>query len=161
MVEDNFPDVGSQPPSATPEGTEVLDLRACWDLLRHGVIGRLAVVVDGEPDIFPVNYVVDHASIVFRTEGGRKLAGTANRPVAFEVDGYDPAEALAWSVVVHGVGAEIREMDEVIEALDLPLVPWQEGHKARFVRIQASAVTGRRIHLKRDATLPTDAGYTG
>ena len=131
-----------------PEGTEVLDTHVCWELLRSGTIGRLAFVVDGEPDILPVNYVVDHGSIVFRTDTGRKLSAAANRPVAFEVDGTDAAAQTAWSVVVHGVGAEIRELDEAIEAMSLPLHPWQAGRKARFMRINAREVTGRRIHVR-------------
>ena len=105
-------------------------------------------MVDGEPDIFPINYVVDHGTIVYRTDAGRKLSAAANRPVAFEVDGHDPADAVAWSVVVHGIGSEIRETDEVIDAMGLTLVPLQAGAKARFIRIKASAVTGRRIHIQ-------------
>ena len=134
--------------SGTPGHTEHLDQHVCWELLRRGTIGRLAVVVDGEPDIFPINYVVDHGTIVYRTDAGRKLSAAANRPVAFEVDGHDPADAVAWSVVVHGIGSEIRETDEVIDAMGLTLVPLQAGAKARFIRIKASAVTGRRIHIQ-------------
>jgi nitroimidazol reductase NimA-like FMN-containing flavoprotein (pyridoxamine 5'-phosphate oxidase superfamily) len=141
-------------PSAAPAHTEVLDQHVCWDLLRKVAFGRLAVVVDGEPDVFPVNYVVDHGTIVFRTDTGRKLSAAAGRPVAFEVDGHDPGYAVVWSVVVRGVGAEIREMDEVIEAMELPLTPWQEGRKARFIRIRPSAVTGRRVHLQ-DRPVPS------
>lgn len=159
MAEDNLQDDGGTATApGTPEHTEVLDQRVCWDLLRHGIIGRLAVVVDGEPDIFPINYVVDHGTIVFRTDAGRKLSAAAHRPVAFEVDGYDQRDAVAWSVVVHGVGAEIRETDDVIEAMGLPLDPWQEGSKARFMRIAASAVTGRRIHVRGGTRRPAGSG---
>ncbi|MEJ7772349.1 MAG: pyridoxamine 5'-phosphate oxidase family protein [Geodermatophilaceae bacterium] len=56
----------------------VLSTSESWALLRDGVIGRLAVLVDDEPDIFPINYLVDHGSIVFRTANGTKLiASTA------------------------------------------------------------------------------------
>ena len=68
---------------------EVLSTKECWELLRDSVVGRLAVTVDGRPDIFPVNPVVDHGSIVFRTSAGTKLAATKGHEVAFEVDGYD------------------------------------------------------------------------
>ncbi len=44
----------------------------CWDLLAQTNVGRLAVLVDGHPDIFPVNYVLDGDSIVFRTGAGTK-----------------------------------------------------------------------------------------
>ena len=149
---------GEEPPSNTPEHTEVLNQHECWELLRQGMFGRLAVIVEGEPDIFPINYVVDHGTIVFRTDAGRKLSATVNRAVAFEVDGYDERNAVAWSVVVHGFGTEVREMDEVIEAMGLPLVPWQAGRKARFMRIKASAVTGRRIHLPEAPARPANPG---
>ncbi|GAB3050254.1 pyridoxamine 5'-phosphate oxidase family protein [Intrasporangium mesophilum] len=141
-------DASEEAHPGTPALTEVLDQHVCWDLLRKCPFGRLAVVVEGEPDVFPVNYVVDHGTIVFRTDSGRKLSAAAGRPVAFEVDGHDPTYSVVWSVVVRGVGAEIREMDEVIEAMELPLTPWQEGRKARFIRIRPSAVTGRRIHTQ-------------
>lgn len=120
----------------------------CWALLRTGVIGRLAVVVDGEPDIFPVNYAVDHGTVVFRTDAGRKLAGAHKRVVAFEVDGYDVKDTSAWSVVIRGEAREIRDTDESLAAMDLPIFPWQDGAKPRFVRIVPSTTTGRRIHVR-------------
>ena len=124
---------------------EVLGVSECWSLLRGAVVGRLAVIVDGEPDIFPVNAVVDHGSIVFRTTAGTKLAAIKDQGVAFEVDGYDSTAAKAWSVVVKGSASEIWEHDETIRALRLPLFPWQPGRKPRFVRIEPKSVSGRRF----------------
>ena len=125
--------------------TEVLATNQCWELLRASVVGRLAVTVDGDPDIFPVNPVVDHGTIVFRTAAGTKLAATKGRNVAFEVDGYDIETAHAWSVVVKGRAQEIWEAEETLRALRLPLFPWQPGRKPRFVRIEPLSVTGRRF----------------
>lgn len=134
--------------TTSPSATHDLPEAECWNLLRQGVIGRLAVVTDDGPDIFPINYVVDHGSIVFRTAAGRKFSSSAGRPVAFEVDGYDQDEdATAWSVVVHGRSHEIRDTDEVIEAIELPLAPWHAGPKPRFVRLEVAEVTGRRLHV--------------
>jgi len=101
--------------------TEVLPLAACWQLLRESVVGRLAVVVVGLSDIFPVNHVVDHGSIVFRTGAGAKLFASLGQGAAFEVDGYESADGTAWSVVVRGVAREIWETNESIHALVLPL----------------------------------------
>ncbi len=133
--------------TTSPPSSDQLPESACWKLLRQGVIGRLAVVADDGPDIFPINYVVDHGSIVFRTAAGRKFSSSTGQPVAFEVDGYDDGDATAWSVVVRGRTHEIRDTDEVIEALALPLFPWHAGPKPRFMRISAAAVTGRRLHV--------------
>ena len=138
----------------TPD-VEVLTDRECWDLLRQSVVGRLAVTVDGHPDIFPVNPIVDHGTIVFRTAAGTKLAATKGKEVAFEVDGYDAETARAWSVVVKGRAVEIIEREETLRALRLPLFPWQSGRKPRFVRIEATALTGRRFSVAGGFTTPS------
>ena len=118
-----------------------------WALLREGVVGRLAVMVEDAPDIFPVNYLVDRGTVVFRTAAGTKLDWSAGHRVAFEVDGYDPASGEAWSVVVKGNAHEVKQLYDVLEAVSLPLVPWHAGAKPRYVRIDADAVTGRRFHV--------------
>ena len=134
--------------------TEKLPASECWELLRKTSLGRLAVIVDHAPDLFPVNYVVDHGSIVFRTAAGTKLLGSSNHPVAFEVDGLeDPQDAqpTIWSVVVKGTATQIREHYDVLDAMDLGLTPWESGLKPNFVRIEPSSVSGRRVHVA-----PTD-----
>ena len=117
-------------------------------LLRESPVGRLAVIVEGRPDIFPVNHVVDHGTVVFRTARGTKFSGAAGQPVAFEVDGYDPASGYAWSVVVHGTGEVVIRSDDVLEALQLPVFPWQSGAKPEFVRIVPDEITGRRFPVR-------------
>jgi nitroimidazol reductase NimA-like FMN-containing flavoprotein (pyridoxamine 5'-phosphate oxidase superfamily) len=120
----------------------------CWRLLRGCEVGRLAISITDHPDIFPVNFVVDHGSVVFRTAEGTKLAAAVlGRAVAFEVDGYDPSAGEAWSVVIKGTAREIERMHELFEAFDLPLFPWHAGPKHRFVRITPETITGRRFHV--------------
>jgi nitroimidazol reductase NimA-like FMN-containing flavoprotein (pyridoxamine 5'-phosphate oxidase superfamily) len=123
-----------------------LDEHQCWDLLRSQEVGRLAVAIANHPDIFPVNFVVDHASVVFRTAEGTKLAAAVlGESVAFEVDGESDGEA--WSVVVKGQAVEIEKMYELFDAVDLPLYPWHVAPKHRFVRILPEQVTGRRFRV--------------
>lgn len=134
---------------------QVLTATACWELLRTSAVGRLAVVgEDGQPDVFPVNHVADHGSVVFRTAVGSKLAASVGRPVAYEADGYDVADASAWSVVVKGVAREIWDVDETIRTLALPLLPWAEGAKPRLVRIEPTSVSGRRFRVRGGAQDP-------
>jgi len=116
-----------------------------WALAREAVVGRLAVVVDGRPEIFPVNFLVDHGSVVFRTAAGVKLSAAVGQPVAFEVDGYDPSTGEAWSVVIKGTGREVKHLYEVLDAIQLPLDTWHAAPKPRIVRIEAEMVTGRRF----------------
>ena len=72
------------------------------------------------------------------------------RAVAFEVDGYDPDSGEAWSVVIKGSAVEIERMQDVFDALDLPLFPWHSGPKHRFVRIEPHDISGRRFHVVDD-----------
>ena len=129
-------------------GTTVLSTEDSLDLLRASEVGRLAVSITNHPDIFPVNHVVDHGTIVFRTAEGTKLAAAVlGRGVAFEVDGYDEATGQAWSVVVKGHAAEIERLVELGDALDLPLSPWHASPKHRFVRIEPVDISGRRFEV--------------
>ena len=87
--------------------------------------------ITNHPDIFPINYVVDRGTVVFRTAEGTKLAAAVlGRGVAFEVDGFDDAAGEAWSVVIKGHAVEIERMHELFDALDLPLFPWHAGAEA-------------------------------
>lgn len=135
------------PPPLPDGGTRSLTTEESWDLLRQAVIGRLAVVHDDSPDIFPVNYTIDHGTIVLRTAGGTKYDAARNRPVAFEVDGYDLDVAEAWSVVARGPAREVRDVDETISVMGLPLLPFAEGSKPHFLRILPASLTGRRIRV--------------
>ena len=117
----------------------------CWALLRDAPVGRLATAIDGQPEIFPVNHVVDHGTLVIRTAAGTKLESAAGHCVAFEVDGYDLASATAWSVVVKGRAGEVTRLHDVLDALTLPLFPWHGTVKPHLLRIRADQVSGRRF----------------
>ena len=70
----------------------------CWERLRSAIVGRIAYLDDHTGlEIFPVNFVVDHGTIVLRTAEGRKLTALAERPlVVFEADGGDQV-LLTWN----------------------------------------------------------------
>jgi uncharacterized protein len=129
-------------------GVTILDASMCWSLLRSTEVGRLAVAVAHHPDIFPINFLVDHGTIVFRTAEGSKLAAVVTSPnVAFEADGYDPGAGDAWSVVVKGRAQEIKTLNDLVETAEFPLFPWQAGPKQRFVRIVPDDISGRQFHV--------------
>jgi uncharacterized protein len=133
---------------ASRESTEILNESECWELLDQTQVGRLAVDIAGQPDIFPINYLLDDGGIVFRSAAGTKLAGAVlNRFVAFEIDGYEPESRVAWSVVVKGQARAIEKMQELFDAEELPLYPWLATDKPNFVRIEPTVVTGRRFHI--------------
>lgn len=128
--------------------TEVLETNECWELLRGVSVGRLAVWVDNHPDIFPVNYKVDHGTMVFRTGEGTKLhAALGDAPVAIEADGVDAETGVAWSVVVKGQASAVKLTQDVLDTIGLLLFPWEAGQKDQFIRIVPSDVSGRRFKV--------------
>jgi len=127
-------------------GLEVLNREECLRLLREHAIGRVAVVAGGRPLIFPVNYTVDGATIVFRTDPGTKLEGVSTGfNVAFEIDGVDTLYHTGWSVLLSGRGREIVDPNELKAVAELPLRPWAAGAKSHWVRIRPETISGRRI----------------
>lgn len=129
--------------TTTPEPVAAMDEAQCWDFLAAHRIGRLAIVIGGEPDIFPINYVVDDGAIVFRTaEGTKLLAVSLGGRMAFQVDewGHDGAT----SVLAHGTAREL-ECSERDAAEKLDLLPWVPTLKTHWVRLEVESLAGRRF----------------
>jgi nitroimidazol reductase NimA-like FMN-containing flavoprotein (pyridoxamine 5'-phosphate oxidase superfamily) len=118
----------------------------CFELLARKRLGRVAVVDDLGPIVFPVNFVLDRHMVVLRTDAGTKLdAAIRGSRVAFEIDGTDPATHTGWSVVVRGQAVEVTDPAELARLRKLPLHPWAPGAKTHYVRILPAVLTGRRI----------------
>lgn len=131
----------------TPK-SEILENADCWKRLRSVSVGRLAVWVDDHPDIFPINYKVDHGTLVFRTGSGTKLNSCLGKdPVALEADGVDVDSGVAWSVVVKGQAQQLERTEELLDSVGLLLFPWETGRKDHFVRVTPTSISGRRFSI--------------
>ena len=130
-----------------PTDLRYLSVDDCWGRLLETRIGRIAVNNGNQPDIFPVNYVIDDEKIVVRTAEGTKLAAAiATGNVAFEIDGFDEAERSGWSVVVHGVAREPKTVEAVLHDHGLHLEPWaRAGNQLRFIEITPRRISGRAV----------------
>ncbi|PRC48335.1 pyridoxamine 5'-phosphate oxidase, partial [Mycobacterium sp. ITM-2017-0098] len=118
--------------------------RQCWDLLGSVSLGRLVTTVSGWTEIFPVNFVVQKNTVLFRTAEGTKLLTAAlNENVIFEADDHNVVEG--WSVIVRGKAQLLSTSAEVDEANRAGLYPWVATQKERFVRIGPQTITGRRF----------------
>jgi uncharacterized protein len=130
---------------------EELSESACLALLRTVDVGRLAVnTEDGAVDIFPINFTVDHGTVVFRTAPGTKLDSIiASQRVAFEADHFDWYEHVAWSVVIKGDAELAMRRGDLEDLFDVEVHPWHPRHKPHLVRIVPTATTGRRFVVDR------------
>jgi nitroimidazol reductase NimA-like FMN-containing flavoprotein (pyridoxamine 5'-phosphate oxidase superfamily) len=130
--------------SAQTQPISILSETECWNLLKSSALGRVVTTVDGQPEIFPVNFVVQSKSVLFRTADGTKLVSAAiNNNVLFEVDDHNAVEG--WSVILRGLARTLRSDDEVAEAERAQLLPWTATVKQHFVRIRPMSITGRRF----------------
>ncbi|MEO7429615.1 MAG: pyridoxamine 5'-phosphate oxidase family protein, partial [Acidimicrobiales bacterium] len=59
---------------------EHLPPEECWSLLATVPVGRIGVLVNSAPEIYPVNHAVDGETIVFRTDPGTKLDAVDRSP---------------------------------------------------------------------------------
>lgn len=134
--------------NSSPPEVEVLATHDCWRLLGSVSVGRLALWVYDHPDIFPVNYRVDHGTLVFRTGPGTKLStALSGTPIALETDEVDADAGVAWSVVVKGQAIAVERTQDLLDTVGPVLFPWQTGRRDRFIRIVPESVSGRRFKL--------------
>lgn len=132
--------------SASDNGIIILSEHECWDLLAGVALGRLVTCVDGQPEIFPVNFVVQRRTVLFRTAEGTKLVSAAmNNRVSFEADEHNVAEG--WSVILKGTTRTLRTDEEIEEAERAQLLSWTAPVKLHYVRVMPSLITGRRFRF--------------
>ena len=130
------------------ETLAVLTENECLGLLRSHDLGRIAFEFAGRIEIFPVNYSIEGRVIVFRTSPGTKLSGIGKGSVALEVDGWDRATGIGWSVVAKGLAADITtDSGRAAEHLRwVPVRPAAPGDRCHWIGVKPTEITGRRFH---------------
>ena len=115
----------------------------CLELLASHRVGRVAYCDALGPVVLPVNYVLDHETVLIQISPHSTLAPhLRSERASFEIDDYDDYNQSGWSVLVRGNAA-------YVEAADLPdsdrPVAWVEGQRTLHVRITPHAISGRRL----------------
>jgi nitroimidazol reductase NimA-like FMN-containing flavoprotein (pyridoxamine 5'-phosphate oxidase superfamily) len=130
--------------SADDDPVTVLNEDESWSLLSSVSLGRLVTILGGQPEIFPVNFVTQRRTVLFRTAQGTKLySAVMSNQVVFEADDHTAAEG--WSVIVKGSAHLLTANADILEAEEAPLLPWIATLKPHFVRVIALDITGRRF----------------
>lgn len=130
----------------------------CEDLLRAGVVGRVAACTPTGPHVVPVNYAVIDDAVVFRTTPYSVLGSQPLRSIiALETDHFDYEHQRGWSVVARG------RAEMVVNAAELASIrsawdpgTWASGTRVLYVRMSWYELTGRRLGSGWDpmATVP-------
>jgi|SRR5579864_526779 len=126
---------------------EVLSEEQCVQLLELHDLGRVALQVGDQPEVFPVNYATDGKIVVFRTAQGSRLDQATERRIAFEVDDWDPHTRVGWSVVLKGVAEEVKHGADPFSAAlrSLPVTPLAPGERDLLLAIYPAEISGRRF----------------
>jgi len=96
-------------------------------------LGRLVTILGGQPEIFPVNFVTQRRTVLFRTAQGTKLfSAVISDRVAFEADDHTVAEG--WSVIDKGRAHVLSTTAEILEAQEARLLPWTATLKPLYAR---------------------------
>ena len=126
---------------------EEIDEEECFALLESQDLGRLAIVRDGRPEIFPVNYALigsDHRNPKSpRSKTGPCLSDW----VAFEVEDIDRDTREGWVVEVRGFAQDISDGADPWseQARNSGPRPWVTGSHEHFIAISHSLISGRRL----------------
>lgn len=138
----------------TDEAVTILSESESWDLLGTAALGRLVTSFANEPEIFPVHFVVQDRSILFRTAEGTKLfSAVANYTVLFEADDHNATEG--WSVIVRGRARLLKTDADIAEADRAGHRAWIATANSNYVRVVPTDITGRRFVFDR---VPDDPG---
>ena len=131
------------------DSVQVLAEDGCLSLLKSREVVRITFEFKGRLEIFPVNYGVDGAVIVFRTSPGTKLEAVPKTSVAFEVDSWDSASGVGWSVIARGRAEDVTtNIGRVAEHLRwMPVEPAAPGGRWHWLAIKPTEITGRRFHV--------------
>lgn len=128
---------------------EELGPATCLRLIELEPVGRI-VFLDGlQPLALPVTFTLDVGAVVFQSGKGSKLEKAMTEPgarVAFEVDRYDPEARTGWSVLIKGTVHPILGLVDAVRIDRFADTAWADvGDDARWVRIEADEITGRRV----------------
>ncbi|MEU6538529.1 pyridoxamine 5'-phosphate oxidase family protein [Streptomyces sp. NPDC047000] len=137
-----------------------LDREECLRLLAKVPVGRVVYTRQALPAVLPVNFCLDaseaarapgppHAPdtcVVLCTSPGSGLVRAIDGVVvAFEADDFDGAARSGWSVVVTGRAGVVTDPAEHERLLQDGPKTWMPLEEIRFLRIEATLVTGREI----------------
>jgi nitroimidazol reductase NimA-like FMN-containing flavoprotein (pyridoxamine 5'-phosphate oxidase superfamily) len=123
---------------------EQLPEQDCWAMLDRVRFGRLAMAPMGDPDIFPINFLVAGSTLLMRTGAGTKLADiVVNSAVAVESDGIDGD--VAWSVIAKGRARMVSSFTEIYAMDEKHLESWLPTEKPIYVEISVESISGRRF----------------
>jgi len=126
---------------------EELSISECVRLLRSGVTGRVAVWGLDGPYVLPLNYSVLEDAVVLCTTPTSVLGiHGADSQAAFEVDYFNYARQVGWSVMVRGHLELLTEADVLDRGIrNWQPRPWASGPRTLYLQLRWTEISGRKL----------------
>ena len=87
-----------------------------YEFLEEALVAHIGVVVEGDPYVTPMSFIIHEGRILFRTKPGRRLEGIKTNPVvSIETSTFDETSGDWTSVIIKG-NATVETDDVVIQA---------------------------------------------
>jgi hypothetical protein len=127
-----------------PSHLKEITTAECLELLAGHHVGRVAYCDALGPVVLPVNYVLDHDTVLFQVSPHSTLARhLQSGPASFEIDDFDDYNQSGWSVLIRGDASYVDS--EALPGHDERPIVWAEGQRTFHVRITPHDITGRRL----------------
>jgi nitroimidazol reductase NimA-like FMN-containing flavoprotein (pyridoxamine 5'-phosphate oxidase superfamily) len=93
-----------------------------FEFLREAMVAHLGVLLDGEPYVTPMSFVLDGRRLLFRTKPGKRFEAIQENPrVCVEVSRFDDQTGDWVSVVVKGTAIERTDDETTSHAVEMLL----------------------------------------
>ena len=126
--------------------SEVLSVHECWRYLRSASVARVGVVSGDSAEIFPVNFLPDEGTVIFRTGPGTKLdAVLAGKTITLEADRFQHLWHHRLERHRQRSCRDRHEGRRSQESAAMELSPWEPGTKDHLVRVTPAELSGRRF----------------
>jgi len=101
---------------------EPINEEEALEFLREAMVAHLGVVLDGEPYVTPMSFVLDERRLLFRTKPGKRFQAIEDNPrVCVEASRFDEESGDWVSVVVKGTAIERTDEPTTSHAVKLLL----------------------------------------
>lgn len=136
------------------EHSHELTSMECRRLLAQRRLGRVAVVGEDGPAVYPVDYTLDRDAVLLHTDEPSSFGQGSQ--VTLQVDDLDESRRAGWSVVVRGRAAQVEQPDELGAGEQPPSLPPGAGRSGHYIRLRQVSISGRRIDRDPGADLPSN-----
>jgi len=105
---------------------EPIDTAEAIQFLSESMVAHIGVIIDEEPYVTPMSFVVDGNRVLFRTKPGKRFEAIEASPaVCIEVSQFDEVTGDWTSVIVRGKAVETTDEHTTSRAVELLLEKYQ------------------------------------